>query len=363
MLLWLHRVARRRNILSVLTVECNRTGPSRAVRAVARNYRPGPLSLMGPFETNSAIMRQLVLLLSTMLLLGACALPPAGYNGAGAPSEAAIAPLRSERPLIALALGGGGARGFAHIGVIKALEEAGIEADIVTGASSGAIVAALYAGGRGGRELEEIARATAESDLLDIDLFGSGWVRGVALQDFVNRMVDKRPIERLPKPFAVIATEARSGRMTVFNRGNTGVAVRASSSIPRVFVPPVINGEEYVDGGLSGPVPVKVARAMGADIVIAVDVSYGAQARQAARVAAPGYRGNARHALFGDQLDAADIVIVPRTVRVRMLDFEHKETNIAAGEAAGREAVPQLRKLLLQVTASKTGERYTVTSE
>jgi NTE family protein len=317
---------------------------------------------MGRFETISAIMRNLLPLLSSVLL-GACALPSADYNGSGAPSEAAIVPLRSERPLVALVLGSGGARGFAHIGVIKALEEAGIEADIVTGASSGAIVAALYAGGRGGRELEKIARATAESDLLDIDLFGSGWVRGVALQNFVNQMVDKRPIERLPKSFAVIATEAKSGRMAVFNRGNTGVAVRASSSIPRVFVPPVINGEEYLDGGLSGPLPVKVARAMGADIVIAVDVSYGAQARQAARAAAPGYRGNGRHALFVEQLDAADIVIVPRTVRTRMIDFEHKETNIAAGEAAGREAVPQLRELLMQLTTSKMSERYTVTSE
>jgi len=297
-------------------------------------------------------MRKLVLALSAVLL-GACALSPADYNGPGAPGEAAIVPLQSARPLVALALGSGGTRGFAHIGVIKALEEAGVEADIVTGASSGAVVAALYAGGLRGRELEEIARSMEQGDLLDIDLFGNGWIRGEALQDFVNRMVSRRPIEQLPKPFAVIATEAKTGRMTVFNRGDTGIAVRASASIPRLFVPPVINGEEYVDGGLSGPVPVKVARAMGADIVIAVDVSYGAQARQAARAAAPDHRGNGRHALFVDQLNAADIVIVPRTVRTRTLDFEHKETNIAAGAAAGRDAVPQLRELLARAAAFK----------
>lgn len=287
-------------------------------------------------------------------LLGSCALQPGDYSGASAPSEAAIVPLRSQRPLVALALGSGGTRGFAHVGVIKALEEAGIEPDIVTGASSGAVVAALYAGGRRGRELERIALELDSGDLVDFALFGSGWVHGKALQDFVNRMVDERPIERLAKPFAVVATEAKTGRMAVFNRGDTGVAVRASASIPRLFVPPVINGQEYVDGGLSSPVPVKVARAMGADIVIAVDVSLGAQARQSARTAAPEYRGSGRHALFVDQLNAADVVIVPRTVRTRTLDFEHKETNIAAGEMAGREAVPQLRKLLARVARSKS---------
>jgi len=295
-----------------------------------------------------------------LALLGSCAMPPTDYRGPGAPGEAAIVPLRSERPLIALALGSGGTRGFAHIGVIKALEEAGIVADIVTGASSGAVVAALYADGRKGRELEEIALVLEKGDLLDFALFGNGWVHGRALQDFVNRMVDARPIERLAKPFAVVATEANSGRMTVFNRGDTGIAVRASASIPRLFVPPVINGREYVDGGLSSPVPVKVARAMGADVVIAVDVSYGAQARQAIRAAEPEYRGGGRHALFVEQLDAADIVIVPRTVRTRALDFEHKETNIAAGETAGREAVPQLRELLARVAESKQGSRATV---
>ena len=193
-------------------------------------------------------------LIVLLALLGSCALRPPDHRAA--PSEAAIVPLRAERPLVALVLGSGGSRGFAHIGVIKALEDAGIHADIVTGASSGAIVAALYAGGRSGRELEEVALELREGDLVDVTLFGSGWVLGEALQEFVNRMVDERPIERLKRPFAAIATEARTGRMVVFNRGDTGLAVRASASVPRVFVPPVINGEEYVDGGLSSSHPV-----------------------------------------------------------------------------------------------------------
>jgi len=299
------------------------------------------------------VLRKILILLFAAGVVAACALSPSDYNGASAPREAAILPLRSERPLVALALGSGGARGFAHIGVIKALEEAGIVPDIVTGSSSGAVVAALYASGRQARELEEIALGLERGDLVDYTLFGNGWVKGEALQDFVNRMVNGRPIERLARPFAVIATEARSGRMVIFNRGDTGVAVRASASVPRIFVPPVINGEEYVDGGLSSPVPVKVARTMGADVVIAVDVSWFAQARARGADEMARYGRSERFVRYGDELDTADVVIAPHTVRTRMLDFDHKENNIAAGEAAGRDAVPQLRKALARAAASK----------
>jgi NTE family protein len=287
-----------------------------------------------------------------LVLLGSCSWRPAGHD-VPPPSEQAIVPLRAERPLVALVLGSGGARGFAHIGVIKALEDAGIRADIVTGASSGAIVAALHAGGRSGRELEEIALDLQEGDLVDVTVFGSGWVLGQALEEFVNRMVDGRPIEGLARPFAAVATEARTGRMVVFNRGNTGLAVRASASVPRVFVPPVINGEEYIDGGISSPVPVRIARAMGADVVIAVDVSWFAQAREASQGDLARYGRGGRYALLAEELEGADIVIVPRTVRTRMLDFTQKAANIAAGEAAGREAARRVRELIARAAASK----------
>lgn len=291
-----------------------------------------------------------IFLLPVLALLGACTLRAPDPSP---PSEAAIVPVRAERPLVALVLGSGGSRGFAHIGVIKALEEAGIHADIVTGTSAGAIVAALHAGGRGGRELEEIALELNQGDLVDVTFFGSGWVLGEALQDFVNRMVDDRPIERLVRPFAVIATEASTGRMVVFNRGNTGLAVRASASVPRLFVPPVINGQEYIDGGLSSPVPVKIARAMGADIVIAVDVSWFAQNRDPSQGELARYGRSGRYALLADELDGADVVIVPRTVRTRMLDFTQKAANIAAGEAAGREAAVKIKAMIARAAAKK----------
>lgn len=294
-----------------------------------------------------------LLLFPIVALLAACALLPTDYNGAGAPRQGAIVALASERPLVALALGSGGSRGFAHVGVIKALEAAGIEPDIVTGSSSGAVVAALYAAGRRSAELEEIALGVEKGDLVDFALFGKGWVKGEALQEFVNRMVGERPIERLAKPFAVVATEAKTGRMTVFNRGDTGLAVRASASVPNLFVPPLINGSEYVDGGLTSPVPVKLARAMGADVVIAVDVSWFAQARNTAGDGMSRDGRSGRYALLAEELDAADIVIAPQTARTRMLDFDQKETNIAAGEAAGREAVRQLREAIARAAAKK----------
>jgi NTE family protein len=253
------------------------------------------------------------------------------------PSAQVIVPVKSERPLVALVLGGGGARGFAHVGVIKALEDAGVFPDIVTGSSSGAIVAALYASGLSGADLERLATDLDQGTLVDFSLFGKGWVRGEALQDFVNRTVGNRPIERLAKPFAVVATDAKTGRMVVFNRGETGLAVRASSSVPDLFIPPVIEGIEYLDGGLVSPVPVRVARSMGADVVIAVDLTRYWRARE----------------LAADDLKDADIVITPETVRTRLLDFSAKRENIAAGARAAQGMGPRVAELVREAARRK----------
>jgi NTE family protein len=255
-------------------------------------------------------------------LLAGCALTPREYPELAAPRAAAIEPLRAPRPLVALVLGAGGSRGFAHIGVIKALEAAGVEADIVVGSSAGAVVAALYAGGNKAAQLEQFALEIEDSDLIDLTLFGPGRVRGEALQNYVNRALGNRSIEAMPRAFAVVATERAEKRMTVFNRGNTGLAVRASASIPEVFWPVLIAGTEYVDGGLTSRVPVAVARRMGADVVIAVDVSW---------------RGS-------NEVNEADVAIRPDTPRTRSLDFSAKLQSIAAGEAAGRAAVPAIRE-------------------
>jgi NTE family protein len=152
----------------------------------------------------------------------------------------------------------------------------------------------------------------------------------------------------------VVATGAKSGRIAVFNRGNTGVAVRASASVPNLFVPPVINGEEFVDGGLTSPVPVRVVRVMGADVVIAVDVSWFAQARGADSAGMARHGRSGRYALLSDELELADVVITPRTVFTRMLDFDQREANIAAGGAAATEALAELTAAIARAAAAKS---------
>ncbi|HUH31146.1 MAG TPA: patatin-like phospholipase family protein, partial [Rhodanobacter sp.] len=170
---------------------------------------------------------------------------------------------------IGLALGGGAARGFAHIGVIKMLEASGIHVDVVAGTSAGSVVGALYASGMNPFQLQETAFALDEASIRDVRLFSGGLVQGRKLQDYVNQLVHQQPIERLQRPFAAVATELATGVRTVFVRGNTGQAVRASSSIPGVFEPVAISGKHYIDGGVVSPIPVDAARQLGADFVIA----------------------------------------------------------------------------------------------
>ncbi len=162
-------------------------------------------------------------------------------------------------PKIALALGGGAARGFAHIGVIKALEANGIVPDMVVGTSAGSLVGALYAGGYGGFDLQRVALHMDDSIIADWSLPDRGFIKGEAVQNFVNQAVQNRSLEKLNKPFGVVVTDLQSGAMVVFRTGNTGMAVRASSSVPGVFQPFAINGREFVDGGLVSPVPVRAA--------------------------------------------------------------------------------------------------------
>jgi NTE family protein len=193
------------------------------------------------------------------------------------------------------------------------------------------VVAALYAGGYAAAALEDMALRVEDRDLLDFTLFGPARVQGEALQDYVNKALGNRSIEALDHSFAVIATERAANRMTVFNRGNTGLAVRASSSIPNVFWPVIIEGTEYVDGGLTSRVPVPVARRMGANVVIAVDVSW---------------RGS-------QEVEAADVVIRPATPRTRALDFSGKLESIAAGEEAARAALPAIRESIAQAERAR----------
>ena len=283
-----------------------------------------------------------------VLAAAGCATVPMEFPHLAQPSQAPARPAVAGRPKIALALGSGGTRGFAHVGVIKALEAAGIRPDLIVGTSAGAVVGALYASGHDGRALEALAMDVEPLSLLDVALLEGGKIRGVALQDFINRQLDGRAIETLPREFAAVATRASDGAMAVFNRGNAGLAVRASSAIRWRFIWPMIDGEAYVDGVDVSPVSIRAARAMGADVVIGVNVIV----RRDRMDDNTRWRGYYEHRLRMVDAEArdADALIHPDTGESSGMSADYRRQVIAAAETATRE---QLGRILAAI-ASKT---------
>lgn len=249
---------------------------------------------------------------------------------------------------IALALGGGAARGFAHVGVIKALEAQGIVPDIVVGTSAGSVVGALYAAGYNGFELQQLSMQMDEGQVSDWSMPNRGVIKGEALQDFINQAVKHRTLEKMKKVFAVVATDLSSGEMIVFRTGNTGMAVRASSAVPGVFQPVSINGHEYVDGGLVAPVPVRVARSLGADFVIAVDISdkpQNSKTESSADVLLQTFNIMGQ-TISRNELPTADIVISPHTPGISATDFKDRHHAVLQGEKAVAAVLLELKDKL-----------------
>lgn len=298
---------------------------------------------------NTAISSRIsLLLLGLSSLLAACSTTPTP-----APTPVLAQPKPPAR--IALALGGGAARGFAHIGVIKALEAQGISPDIVVGTSAGSVVGALYAAGYSGFDMQGLSMKMDEGQVSDWSLPNRGVIKGEALQDFINQAVRNRPLEKLNKLFAVVATDLRSGEMIVFRTGNTGMAVRASSSVPGVFQPVAINGHEYVDGGLVSPVPVRVARSLGADFVIAVDISDRPQYGKTEGVFDVLMQ---TFTIMGQtinrsELPAADIVIRPTTLGINSTDFNGRHLAVLEGEKAVAAILPELKARLAKLNEAR----------
>ena len=283
-------------------------------------------------------------------LLAACASAPEVKTPprAVAPKQAPVK--------VGIALGGGAAKGFAHIGVIKMLEANGITPVVVSGTSAGSVVGALYASGMDAYAMQEKAFALDESRIRDVSLFSGGVVKGQKLQDYVNELVGGRSLDRMKKPFAVVATKLENGERTVFVRGNTGQAVRASSSIPGVFEAVAIGKAHYVDGGVVSPVPVDAARELGADFVIAVDIG-----SKANGIASPtSLLGNVNQSItiMGQKLGAlelqrADIVIRPKVSDIGAADFEQKNRAILEGERAAQAALPQIKAKLAALQSTR----------
>ena len=289
------------------------------------------------------ILFQFFLWTTSLVLFGCASAPPT--PPVVTPTVSVAIP--KTPPKIGLALGGGAARGFAHVGVIQVLEEAGITPVLVTGTSAGSLVAALYASGKNGAQLQKVAETIEESTIADwtLPFFGRGVLRGEALAKYVNLQVGQKPIEAMPMPLGIVATDLNSGNDMLFQRGDTGTAVRASSAVPAVFTPVKINGHEYVDGGLSSPVPVRAARKMGAELVIAVDISSppeGSSASGTIEVLLQTFSIMGK-SINGFELKDADVVVRPVLTGVSSSDFSSRKRSIEAGRQAMLQALPQLR--------------------
>ena len=284
-------------------------------------------------------------LLTVALLVGCASSPPSVPLVVDpVPAQAVV----KVPPRIGLALGGGAARGFAHIGVIQVLEEAGFRPALVTGTSAGSLVAAIYASGKTGAQLQQVAETMEEAAMADwtLPLFSRGMLKGEALARYVNTQVRSKSIEDMPLPLGIVATDLNSGQSVIFQRGNTGTAVRASSAVPAVFQPVQISGREYVDGGLVSPVPVRAARAMGAELVIAIDISSAPEGNLAGGTMEILLQ---TFAIMGKSINAfelkeADVVVRPALQGVSSADFGSRKRSIEAGRQAMLMALPQLRE-------------------
>ncbi len=298
------------------------------------------------------IRRRCATVLALAALLAACQTTPPPVPPAPPVDNTVVTPPRP--PRIGLALGGGAARGFAHIGVIQVLEEQGLRPDLVAGTSAGSLVAALYASGKSPSELATLAESMDESAITDWSFPFRGVIRGEALARYVNQQVGGLPIEKMRLPLGIVATDLANGAPILFRRGDPGMAVRASSAVPAVFQPVRIGAREYVDGGLVSPVPVRFAREMGADLVIAVDIS-----------AAPEGNGIGdamkmllqTFAIMGRtinqfELKSADVVIRPSLNGVSGADFgtAARRRAIQAGREAALAALPELRRRMAAAT-------------
>jgi NTE family protein len=287
------------------------------------------------------------LALPATTLLGACAAfsRPFDYRADDAPQALALAQLQPPpvRPRVAVVLGSGGPRGYAHIGILRVLEEAGVVPELVVGSSVGSVIGAFWAGGLSAREIDTLSRTGGPLTLFDISPFADrGFIHGQRLQDYVNSGLAGRRLEQLQRPLIVVATRRGDKAPAFFQRGNTGVAVRASSAMPGAISPVGIAGVEYEDGDESLPVAVSAARAAGAQFVIAIDVSAHGDSAPPDASASQKQRLAARRARIDPELARADFVFHPdlgfRTTPFPSF-FEHARRT---GEASARERLPAL---------------------
>lgn len=272
---------------------------------------------------------------STIRRLRAFATPPR-------PQEA------TRRPRIGLALGGGFARGISHLGVLRALEAAGIAVDCISGTSVGGLIAAAFASGS---PLEAIARRAVTTTFRDFarwNLSRYGLASNERLDRYLTEFCETRRIEELKIPLAIATTDLLSGEPYVFTRGEVGLALRASTAYPGLFRPVEFEGRMLVDGFLTSAVPVDAARALGAELVIGVYLGTGPATEKPRHMADILWRAFAimQHQAVRRGDNRPDVMIIPSVGEFAWDDFGKANELIAAGEAATRAALPQIRELL-----------------
>ncbi len=281
-------------------------------------------------------------------LLG-CSSPGNTYNDLESPNLITHAP--DDHPShLAIAFSGGGIRGFMHLGVIKALEEEDIHADIVTGTSVGSIAAVLYASGMDYPHMEKAINQVEMSDILDLTLSSRGFIGGERLSDWINSQVEPSDLNQMPIPIGPVVTNLSKQKAMLITKGNPGHAVQTSSSIPGVFIPVEHQGDLLIDGGLLDVVPIDYAREMGADIVIGVDIYCGNQPT-------PTLDQNGLKTTFSAirmvacklseaQIKGADILI-QHNFELQDDSDEAKKTTIEADYVATKAVLPQIKQALL----------------
>lgn len=261
-------------------------------------------------------------------------------------------PLPPPKPAkIALVLGAGSSKGFAHVGVLKILETHRIPIHMIVGTSVGSVVGALYASGMNAYEIQRLSFTVEQKDIVDLTLPENGFIKGEKLEEFVNRMLKNTPMEKLKIPFYAVATEIQSGQEVVFGKGNSGQAVRASCSIPGVFKPVKIGDKVYVDGGVVSPVAVEAAKRLGADVVIAVDISASSERHPPGNTIETILQSiNIMYSkLASIQLAQAEIVIRPKVGFIGSTDFSKRHEAILEGEKATLEVMPKIQEILTRL--------------
>lgn len=249
---------------------------------------------------------------------------------------------------IAVVLGAGASRGFAHIGVLKVLESNGIPVHMVVGTSAGSFVGSLYAYGYNAFQLQKMAISLQRGDIVDITIPDNGFIKGELIERYINKTVNNTPLEKMRIPFYAVATDLQTGQEVIFGTGNTGTAVRASCSIPGIFRPVKISGRMFVDGGVVSPIAVDAARRMGADVVIAVDISADVESTQPQTTIETILQSISimYSKIANIQLANAEVVIKPKVGFIGSADFEKRHEAILEGEKAAIEALPKIKAII-----------------